>query len=286
VIPHLTQLRLRIIVPDLLGYGGTSKPLDPELYNYRQMAEDVMEILDRERIDKIIPIGHDWGCYFCSRINMLYPERCVATVHIGIALLPRMTEPVDMAQVEELSVQLVGHRRFAYWKLFTSPEAPQIFADHLESVWYALHGAPDHWVYEMFCRDDAMKDFLLADRTEIPLKDYAQSEQMKEKWKQDMKTPGDWQAAFCWYQAFVQNVQIEEDKKLSPENAILKMPVLHIACDDDGVNPPKLAELVKQAGLIPNVDIKVLHAGHWCPYEKPADIAKLIVNFVEERHLL
>lgn len=69
VVPYLTPLKLKILVPDLLGYGGTSKPTSPELYDYRRIAEDVSEILDAENIGKVIPIGHDFGCWFTFRFQ-------------------------------------------------------------------------------------------------------------------------------------------------------------------------------------------------------------------------
>ena len=61
VVPHLLKSKLRILVPDLLGYDGTSKPTDPESYEIRGMTGDVMEIIKAEKIEqKIIPLGHDW----------------------------------------------------------------------------------------------------------------------------------------------------------------------------------------------------------------------------------
>ncbi|KAF9069430.1 hypothetical protein BDP27DRAFT_1222502, partial [Rhodocollybia butyracea] len=45
-----------LIVPDMLAYGGTSKPLDsPSI-----VARDIIDILDHEKVQKAIFIGHDW----------------------------------------------------------------------------------------------------------------------------------------------------------------------------------------------------------------------------------
>jgi len=49
-----------LIVPDLLGYGGTDKPTDPAMYAQSLMSKDVIDILDAENVDKAIAIGHDW----------------------------------------------------------------------------------------------------------------------------------------------------------------------------------------------------------------------------------
>ena len=49
-----------VIVPDLLGYGGTDKPIDAQFYKWGDMAGDVIDILDAEKVEKVIAIGPDW----------------------------------------------------------------------------------------------------------------------------------------------------------------------------------------------------------------------------------
>jgi soluble epoxide hydrolase/lipid-phosphate phosphatase len=50
-----------LIVPDMLGYGGTDKPTDVKYYILNGMSDDVINILDAEGIDKSFAIGHDWS---------------------------------------------------------------------------------------------------------------------------------------------------------------------------------------------------------------------------------
>ncbi|KAK4547710.1 hypothetical protein LTR36_000668 [Oleoguttula mirabilis] len=286
VVPHLTSLRCKLVVPDLLGYGGTSKPTSPELYNYRRMSEDVAEILDAEKSGRVIPVGHDWGCYLASRFHLVYPERCPAAVHIGIAYLPPVPQHLDLDTVNEHSVQAVGYPRFEYWNLFSSPEAPRMFSEHLDSVWHALHGDAQDWMKQMFCAPDAMKNFLLQGRTDVPLRAYAQDAKLKEHWKQNMTDASSWESAFCWYHSLLQDVQMEEDKNIPEGMYKLDMPVLFIACDGDAVNSPELIDFPKEAGLLPDLRVEVLHSGHWCPYEKPEEIAGLLSDFLSDRQLV
>lgn len=49
-----------VIAVDCLGFNGTSKPTDKESYSWQKIADDFKEILDKEGIDKVIPLGHDW----------------------------------------------------------------------------------------------------------------------------------------------------------------------------------------------------------------------------------
>jgi soluble epoxide hydrolase / lipid-phosphate phosphatase len=49
-----------VIAPDMLGYGRTDKPLDAEPYQTKLLAKDVVDILDAEKVDRAVVIGHDW----------------------------------------------------------------------------------------------------------------------------------------------------------------------------------------------------------------------------------
>lgn len=53
-----------MIVPDLLGYGRTDTPKDYDQYKEREIAGDVLAILDEEGVDKSFIVGHDWYVAF------------------------------------------------------------------------------------------------------------------------------------------------------------------------------------------------------------------------------
>ncbi|KAF4552882.1 Hypothetical protein D9617_8g048950 [Elsinoe fawcettii] len=71
MIPLLLTLGLKLIVPQMLGYAPTSFPWNPSLYNSRSLADDLAgdlaEILARENVTSVIPIGHDWGGFTAQR---------------------------------------------------------------------------------------------------------------------------------------------------------------------------------------------------------------------------
>src|SRR5690349_17406512 len=49
-----------VVAIDCLGYSGTSKPLDKAAYSMQLLAQDIREILDKELLNKVISLGHDW----------------------------------------------------------------------------------------------------------------------------------------------------------------------------------------------------------------------------------
>lgn len=60
VIPVFREKGYGIIVPDMLGYGGTDKPTETEAYKLSGLCQDLVDILDAHKLDKVVAIGHDW----------------------------------------------------------------------------------------------------------------------------------------------------------------------------------------------------------------------------------
>ena len=49
-----------VLAPDMLGYGGTSKPLDATEYVPSKVTRDLVDIMDTENVHQAIAVGHDW----------------------------------------------------------------------------------------------------------------------------------------------------------------------------------------------------------------------------------
>ena len=58
-IPYLVSKGYGVLAPDLLGYGGTSKPNDPGAYTLKKQATDIVKLLDCVGAKKVVSVGHD-----------------------------------------------------------------------------------------------------------------------------------------------------------------------------------------------------------------------------------
>lgn len=59
-VPTFLSLPYSFIIVDLLGFGGTSKPGDMALYNYKIQADAIAQVLDHEGVGEgrgVIPVG-------------------------------------------------------------------------------------------------------------------------------------------------------------------------------------------------------------------------------------
>lgn len=80
IIP-LMKDEAHLIMPDLRGHGRS--PVPDGVYSMYCMAEDVLALLDRLRIKKVILAGHSMGGYVALHFAQAYPERLSALVLVA-----------------------------------------------------------------------------------------------------------------------------------------------------------------------------------------------------------
>jgi pimeloyl-ACP methyl ester carboxylesterase len=72
-IKALTAEGFRVIVPDQIGFGKSSKP-DNFQYTFQQLAENTKLLLDHLGIPKATILGHSMGGMLATRFALMYPE--------------------------------------------------------------------------------------------------------------------------------------------------------------------------------------------------------------------
>jgi pimeloyl-ACP methyl ester carboxylesterase len=72
VIKSLTSRGFRVIVPDQIGFGKSSKPFIH--YSFHQMAAWNKALLDALGIQKASVLGHSMGGMLATRFALMYPE--------------------------------------------------------------------------------------------------------------------------------------------------------------------------------------------------------------------
>lgn len=85
IIDPLIKEGFRVIVPDQIGYGRSSKPIAP--YNLNSQARNTWLILQHLKIEKAMVIGHSMGGMLAARFATQYPkavERVVIYNPIGL----------------------------------------------------------------------------------------------------------------------------------------------------------------------------------------------------------
>jgi pimeloyl-ACP methyl ester carboxylesterase len=71
-IEFLANQGYRVVVPDQIGFGKSSKPNIH--YSFHRLASNTKELLDILGVDKVSVIGHSMGGMLATRFSLMYPE--------------------------------------------------------------------------------------------------------------------------------------------------------------------------------------------------------------------
>lgn len=85
VIGALRNAGFRVIVPDQIGFGRSSKPFIH--YSFHMLATQNKKLLDSLGIEKVTIVGHSMGGMLASRFSLMYPhmvEKLVLENPIGL----------------------------------------------------------------------------------------------------------------------------------------------------------------------------------------------------------
>lgn len=72
-IDALTKNGYRVIIPDQIGFGKSSKPTEYQ-YSFQQLSLNTKMLLDELQIDKINILGHSMGGMIATRFTLMFPE--------------------------------------------------------------------------------------------------------------------------------------------------------------------------------------------------------------------
>ncbi|AKU91877.1 alpha/beta fold hydrolase [Vulgatibacter incomptus] len=73
-IRALTARGFRVVAPDQIGFGKSSKP-DRYQFSFSQLALNTMSLLDSLQVQRVVVVGHSMGGMLASRIAIDHPER-------------------------------------------------------------------------------------------------------------------------------------------------------------------------------------------------------------------
>jgi pimeloyl-ACP methyl ester carboxylesterase len=98
-IRALTAAGYRVVAPDQIGFGKSSKP---DLhYTFEQLAASTRKLLQKLGIEKVVVVGHSMGGMLAVRFALMYPQIASALVLENPIGLEDYREKVPYQSVEE-----------------------------------------------------------------------------------------------------------------------------------------------------------------------------------------
>jgi pimeloyl-ACP methyl ester carboxylesterase len=145
VIKMLSETGFRVVVPDQIGFGKSSKPTG-ELH-FDTLARNTIALLDHLKIDKAEIVAHSLGGMLGVRIARGYPDRVgylVLTAPIGLEDYRLYVPPTPSEKIIETEDKLTadGYRKQLQtnYAIKLPPEAITPFID----ARFNIKGSPDY----------------------------------------------------------------------------------------------------------------------------------------------
>ncbi|KAF5385312.1 hypothetical protein D9615_001415 [Tricholomella constricta] len=264
----------RLVVPDMLGFGKTSKPTNPEAYKPSLICKDIVDILDAEGLDKVVAIGHDIGSKIVSRLANLHETRFLGYAFLAVPYsAPRPMHTMEFtayATKKMCGYELVGHILF-----FAEDTSANIIEGHLESFFSAMFpNDPKMWVTEV-APIGALKAWLEADK-KTPLPPYLSPKHMQH-WFDAFKDG--FEAPLCWFKAIVAGVNAADDKAVPPDKYIIKQPVLFAAASHDYISRSVLGIATTKHNCLEG-SVREFSGGRWLMVSHDGEVNGALFNWI------
>ncbi|KAJ5091138.1 hypothetical protein NUU61_006008 [Penicillium alfredii] len=273
-IPFFSDLGYGVLAPDLLGYGGTSKPISAEAYRAKKMATEITEILDHEGLQRVHAVAHDTGCILLSRMANYVPDRLLSSSFLAVPY-SRPGEHFDLAAVNAMTKQVLGQERFGYLSFFVGDEAGSLLDQHSESFFILFYPAdPALWT-DHVGPTGAMEAWLRADRQGQKAPYITDEERViHQKIMQGNHGP-----ALNWYRVLVGNLN-QKDELDAGLSLKLSLPVLMVTpAPSPGHLPGTGAHMNEMAD---DVTVKeVSTPGHWLQLEARDEANAILKEFFQ-----
>jgi pimeloyl-ACP methyl ester carboxylesterase len=75
MIPVFRAAGLRVVAPDLIGFGRSDKPVDPGWHTFERHREMLLRFVERLDLRNVLLVVQDWGGLLGLTLPMAMPER-------------------------------------------------------------------------------------------------------------------------------------------------------------------------------------------------------------------
>ena len=262
-IQTLVELGFHCIVPNLRGYGNSSKPNEVSSYDVINLSDDLNGLLDYYRIRRAFFMGHDWGAWLLWYYALLHKERVLGLINLSVPFRQReKTDPIKFWENvlgEDFYIVHFNNRPNVAAKLFN--ENPRRVLTNLFRT--------DHWLSER-SKNSNYKIIKSAD-SDYGLGKLAMSEKELDVFVEAFSNGG-FEAPCNWYRNISRNWRLSEGL-----NQVIETPTLMLYGKYDMVPQVDMSKSVK------NLEIRTLDCGHWIQQERPEETNNLITEWLRLR---
>lgn len=259
--------KYRLIVPDVRGFGQSSRPPSVESYGAKNICNDLVALLDELQIDKAVFAGHDWGGRMVWRMCLYHPERVIAVCGV--------CTPYDPPRKTYLPLEAVVEKvpQFKY----------QQFLADTTTAGKVLDASPRRLLTAMFRRPSEMgprstrlslRKTLTAVASDSDHPVFTQRSTLLSEAELDYYVDQYSRSKFASACQTYATGKIDFDNELELPR-VINHPALFIGAAKDAVLKPEMAR--GMAKVVPNLEMTVIEdAGHWVLWEQKDEVNAIL----------
>ncbi|TFK43806.1 Alpha/Beta hydrolase protein [Crucibulum laeve] len=259
----------RVVVPDMLGYGGTEKPMDSSEYTTKKLSADLAAILDVVGVKRAVLVGHDWGSYAVGRFALWHPERLLALVMMSVPYTPPSRDYISLPEVVKRAPNLGYQLYFA-----SHPKSTIEILAHLKK-----------FILTTFRPPTSSIDFTSTGSLEKLLRDSPDATENKsiltdqelnyyyDQFKKGMNGPLN----------YYRTSRLRHDEELAaglPANLRPNLPVLFVWGTADATATPFVIDKSRKF-ISQYQDVALEGRGHWIMVEAKDEITEKVISWLE-----
>ncbi|TID15168.1 Alpha/Beta hydrolase protein [Venturia nashicola] len=265
-IPVLLELGCRVVVPDMMGYGGTDAPEVPpasiNLYTFKRASDDIAELARQLGAPKIILGGHDWGGMVVWRCAGWHPG---LISHLFAICTPYAPPSKEYIPTEDLVNGPVP--QFGYQLHLASGEVePRINDENrIRQFLNGMYGGRGPKAEVIFSPQKGVLFENLPKVGKSPL----MSDREVDYYVQEYSRNG-LHGPLNWYRT--RKANWEDELKLSKNT--IDIPTLFIEAANDSVLKPEMSFGMER--YVPNLSRRSVNAAHWAMWERPSEVNEFV----------
>jgi pimeloyl-ACP methyl ester carboxylesterase len=271
-IPALAEAGYHVLAPDQRGYGGSSRPDAIEAYNIHELTADIVGLLDDVGAERAVWVGHDWGAAVVWNAPLLHPDRVAAVTALSVPVTPRSRVAPTKAWRKRFG------EYFFYILYFQEPGVADA----------ELNGDPARTMRRMLGGTLTSGDPLTASRMVAPgpegfidrlpepdgLPDWLSREELDHYISEFSRTG--FTGGLNWYRNFDRNWETTAELA----DAKIDVPCLFMAGTADPVLGFTPADRAAEVIRGPYREVMIDGAGHWLQQERPNEVNKTLLEFL------
>lgn len=272
----LASAGFRAIAPDQRGYGGSDRPERTDAYDMHHLCGDLVGLLDVLGLERAVFAGHDWGGFVAWAMPVLHPERCAGVIGVNTPYLPR--PPLPPTQVLRALVGGADEKLYILW--FQAPGVAEGVLDrHTRRVFDFLmrRGRPPEELAARVAAEGLdMNPFRRIAELE-PLGEAFLTPEELDVFVESFERTG-FAGGVSWYR------NLDRNWETAPEvgRAKIELPSLMVTAAWDPALRPELA--AGMPALVCDLEtVLIERCGHWTQQEKPAELNRILVDWLSRR---